>query len=312
MTFFLTVGVFLALAVILAVSLNLVMGYGGLVSIAHGAMMGVGAYAASVVAMRSGINILWTLPLGALAAAVIGYLFMLVSARLTGDEFILASFAFQMVVTETISRWTSVTNGARGLIGVPRPSLFGTTLSSLLQYALFVYLIALLVVGVFVILGRSPYALALRWMRESEPSIQSIGKDPVRLKTTAFAIGAAGAGLAGGLYASMVSFIYPDNFGLEVSIVAIAYVLVGGLGNMYGVVIGAGLMVALPEVIRALEFVPTRFMGPVQQILYGVVLMLFVWFRPVGILPERPIIRVKRVLGRGRASRRAAEQKVAA
>lgn len=301
MSFFLALGVFLGIAIILAVSINLVMGYGGLVTIAHGAMMGVGGYTASVVAIRWGINFVWAILLGAVASAVIGYVFMLATARLTADEFILASFAFQMVVIEAIGRWTSVTNGTRGLSGIPRPAIFGTQLGTLQQYAVFVYVVTAVVVLIFLLYGRSPYGLALRGLRESEPSMQAIGKDPTHLKTTAFAVGAAGAAIAGALFASMVRFIHPDNFGIRVSIIAIAYLLVGGLGNMYGAVLGAAFLIAIPEIIRALEIVPTHLIGPVQQIIYGLVLMLFVWFRPQGILPERPIIKVGRRQRRGSA-----------
>lgn len=306
MSFLLAISVFLSIAIILAVSLNLIMGYGGMVSIAHGAMMGVGGYTAAVISIRTGINILWAYPIGALAAALIGGLFMLATARLGMDEFILASFAFQMVLIEAISRWTAVTNGTRGLSGVPRPAVLGTPLVALPHYATFASLIALIAVVLFVVVGRSPFGLALRAMRESEAGVKSVGKNPVRLKVTAFALGSAFAGIAGGLMASMITFIHPDNFSVFLSIVAIAYLLIGGLGNMYGAIVGALFLISLPEIIKSFEFVPSNLMGPVQQITYGLVLMLFVWFRPEGILPEKPIIAARHLVER----RSAADQKV--
>jgi len=286
----LSLGVFMAIAVIVAMSLNVSMGYAGLVSIAHGGLMGVGGYTASVLATRYDVPMTVALVAGGVAAAAVGAAFMLAVAWTGAFEFILASFAFQMVLIEGISRWTSVTNGTRGLSAIPRPSLGFGALDSLGAYAAFVGVVTLAAAVAYLAVGRSTFAIRLRALRASVPAVQAAGWNPTALKVAAFAVSAAGAGLAGGLHASMISFAHPADFGLRVSIIAVAYLLVGGVGNMWGAIVGALTLMALPEIVEATNVVPDHLLGPVERIIYGALIMAMVWLRPNGLLPERPIV----------------------
>jgi branched-chain amino acid transport system permease protein len=127
-------------------------------------------------------------------------------------------------------------------------------------------------------------------MRESERGAAALGKNVLGIKLSVFAISAAFAGVAGGLYASVLGIITPENFDVTESILIVAFLLVGGIGNMWGVALGAAVLYLLPELIQHFAVVSAQYIGPVQQIIYGAVIAVFVIFRPVGLLPERPLL----------------------
>ena len=306
MNYLLTLVTFFSIGIILAMSLNLLMGYTGQVSMAHGGFMGIGAYTAAWFALNAEINMIWAMFLAAAAAALIGWLFALATVRISGDEFILASFALQMVIIEAISRWTTVTRGTYGLSGVPKPEIFGEPLRTIQQYAVFTVIVMLICAVVMMRLAGSTYGLVLRGVCESVPSMQALGRDTVRIKILVMVIASAFAGVAGTLQASMVTFIHPDGFTIMLSIIIVAYLLVGGLGNMWGAALGAVLLPSIPEIIATSDVIPSNLLGPMERVIYGVILMAFVWFRPKGIIAERPVLHVHRMLRRGKVTAPAA------
>ena len=306
MNYLLTLVTFFSIGIILAMSLNLLMGYTGQVSMAHGGFMGIGAYTAAWFALNAEINMIWAMFLAAAAAALIGWLFALATVRISGDEFILASFALQMVIIEAISRWTTVTRGTYGLSGVPKPEIFGEPLRTIQQYAVFTVIVMLICAVVMMRLAGSTYGLVLRGVRESVPSMQALGRDTVRIKILVMVIASAFAGVAGTLQASMVTFIHPDGFTIMLSIIIVAYLLVGGLGNMWGAALGAVLLPSIPEIIATSDVIPSNLLGPMERVIYGVILMAFVWFRPKGIIAERPVLHVHPMLRRGKVTAPAA------
>jgi ABC-type branched-subunit amino acid transport system permease subunit len=281
---------FLAINVLLATSLNLLVGYSGLMSVSQGASMGVGAYGAAVLATREHLPIALAIVAAAVIAGALGLVFMALVAQLATDDFILASFAFQMCVVALFQQWTSVTNGELGLSSIPGPSLFGATASSAAALALVAVVVCGICAAFIIYLGKSRYALVLRAMRESERGAMALGKNVMGIKLSVFAISAAFAGVAGGLYASVLGIITPENFDVTESILIVAFLLVGGIGNMWGVTLGAALLYLLPEFIQHFGVVSAQYIGPVQQIIYGAVIAVFVIFRPVGLLPERPLL----------------------
>lgn len=299
MNYFMTLVSIFSIGIILAMSLNLLMGYTGRVSMAHGGFMGIGAYAAAWLALNLGVNMVWALFAAAFAAGLIGWLYGLATMRLDGDEFILASFALQMVIVEAISRWTDVTRGTYGLSGIPKPEVFGIALKTAPQFAIYSVVIMLICAAIMMRMSGSAFGLVLRGVRESTSSMEALGTDTTRIKVLVVVISAAFAGVAGTLQASLVTFIHPDNFSIMLSIIIVAYLLVGGLGNMWGGAAGAVLLISVPEIIATTGLVPSNLLGPMERIVYGVILMLFVWFRPKGIIAERPIVNVGRMLRRG-------------
>jgi branched-chain amino acid transport system permease protein len=283
---------FIAINVLLATSLNLLVGYSGLMSVSQGASMGVGAYGAAIFAIHAHLPIALAIVLAAVLAGVVGLVFMVLVAQLEPDDFILASFAFQMCVIALFQQWTSMTGGELGLPGVPRPSLFGATAASGSALAITTVVVCGVLVAFVIYLGKSRYALILRAIRESERGAAALGKNVMATKLSVFALASGLAGVAGALYASTLGIITPENFDVTESILIVAFLLVGGIGNMWGVALGAAILYLLPELIQHFGLVSAQYAGPVQQIIYGAVIALFVLLRPVGLLPERPLLRV--------------------
>jgi branched-chain amino acid transport system permease protein len=279
--------------IILALSLNLVQGYGGIVTVSHGAFMGIGGYMTGVLLTSFGIDAAIGLVIGFVLSGVVGWLFMVVAARLDPDDFILASFALQMVVVDLFIQWSPVTGGSIGMFGIERPALFGFSLDGLVPFTIFCVVLGLLSWLVFAHISRSNYGLILRGIRESGRSVEAAGKNVRRTQVVSFAVGSAFAGLAGGLYATTIGLITPSDFSIHRSILVIACLLVGGIGNMTGAVVGTILLLALPEVVKTFAEVPTQFQGPGEQIIYGIIIVLFVWFRPQGLIPEKPVLKVR-------------------
>lgn len=290
MSYALSFLIVLQIQVLLALSLNMVLGYSGLVSMSHAAFMGIGAYAAALLALNLEVNILWGFVLGIVMAGLVAAVYGYLTLRIQGDTPILISYAFQMVVFELMMRWSSLTKGVQGLKGIPRPEVFGGALTSLPSYFVFVTAVCVPVAALMLYLAKSQFGLAVRGIREGTRAMESLGRDTLRLKVVNFAIAGAVAGLAGGLFASFVRFTHPGDYNVHVSILLLTYVMVGGIGNPFGAIAGTLLLVFLPQVLGFLPSIPSSLEGPLQAMLYGAVLMAVVWFKPAGIFPERAIV----------------------
>ncbi len=272
----------ICLYVILAQSLNLVVGYGGLLSLSHAAFYGLGAYIASLLMMQAGWPFLLSL---ATAVVVVGALAWLVSnpaIRLHGDFFILATLGFQMIVFGILYNWVDVTHGPYGIPGVPRPSAFGFSVTSPLAFLALTFVAALLCCGILYLLMSSPYGRTLQAVREDEIAAASLGKDVNAYKRSAFAWAGAIAAVPGVLFATYSSYIDPTSFGLEESIFILCIVIIGGAGNIRGPIIGSVVLVLLPEFLRFLH-IPDSVAANARQILYGLALVLLMRLRPQGI-----------------------------
>jgi branched-chain amino acid transport system permease protein len=285
---------FIAVNVLLATALNLLVGYTGLMSVSSGASMGVGAYGAAVLATRTDLGIVLSIVIGAALAGLVGIAFMLLVSQLGTDDFILASFAFQMSVIALLSQWTDVTGGTLGLANIPAPGLFGAVAHSRLALAAVAVVVCGLAAWFLFYLGRSRWALVLRGMRESERGVEALGKNTKSTKISVFAVSSAFAALAGGVYASVIGIVTPSDFDITQSILIIAFLLVGGIGRMWGAAVGAAALYLLPELIQHFGLIPAQYAGPLQQVMYGVIIALFVKLRPVGLLPEGPLMKVRR------------------
>lgn len=296
MNYLLSFMVVLEIQVLLAMSLNMVLGYSGMISMSHAAFMGIGAYTAALLAMDFGVNILVGFLLGIIVTALVAVVYGYFTLRIQGDTYILVSFAFQMVIYELMLRWSSLTRGVQGLSGIPRPTVFGFTLDSLPSYFWFVSVITVVVAGGLLYLGKSPFGLAVRGIREGARAMESLGRDTLRLKLINFVIGSAVAGLAGGLFASFLRFTHPGDYSMATSILLLTYVMVGGIGNLWGAIVGAAVLSFAPQALSFLPSVPSSLEGTLQHMLYGVVLIGFIWFRPSGIVPERPLVTVKQTV----------------
>ena len=259
-----------AMNVMLALSLNLVLGYTGQLNLGQSAFFGIGAYVSTILVKTWGWNF-WLAALAAVGAAgLLGLVLAAFAVRLRGHYLAIASLGFAVITYQVLVNWEKVTEGVRGIYGI-RPPVGGTI-------ALF-YLVAGIALAVYVLLDnlvRSPVGDTLRAIREDEVSAASLGVNAALWKAFAFGLGAAIAGLAGCFYPGFVGTLVPDAFNIVESFTMMAMVIVGGMGTMAGPVIGAIVLTFLPELLRGF--------GELRLLVYGLALTLVVLFMPGGIV----------------------------
>ena len=277
--------VILGIYLTLSYSLNLTLGFAGLLSFCHAAFYGIGAY--SYVLLLQSAHMPQAAALaGAVAInALLGLLIGVVSIRFRGDLFLFVTLGFQMIVYVAMYNWVGLTNGPYGLAGIPRPEIFGIILRTPLQYVFLVVAMNLLVLPLLFRLYRSPFGLLLKALREDEAAAESLGINARSMFLQAFVITAVFAALPGALYASYVTYIDPTSFTLNESIFLAAILLLGGAGNRLGPLVGAAIMVFLPEALRFLGL-PDSIAHNMREVLYGLLLVFLMYFRPRGIAGE--------------------------
>ena len=285
MEYVLHILILVGIYIILAASLDLIVGYAGLLSIAHAAFYGVGAYVAALMALNWNApwwaNVLCAVVLGGLLGAVVG----LPSLRIRDDYFVIATFAFQVITFSVLNNWMTFTGGPMGLPGIPQPEVLGWTVSSHLGFLLLVGFFCALTLWICHRIVRSPFGRVLKTIREDEVFAQATGKNVAAYKVLVFVIGAGLAAVAGAMYAYYISFIDPTSFTVMESIFIISIVIIGGAGSLWGPVLGAVVLVTLPELLRFVGL-PSSVAANVRQILYGGLLVAFMMWRPQGLLGE--------------------------
>jgi branched-chain amino acid transport system permease protein len=267
---------------VLGLSLNLVLGFGGMLSLCHAAFYGIGAYTFSLLMMDAGFPFLAALPLAVLASGVAALLIGAVTLRLRGDFFVLSTLGFQTIIFVVLYNWVDFTRGPYGIPGIPRPEIFGFSFNAPWAMFLLAAAVALLAWWICLRLSQWPFGRTLQAVRDDALAAQSLGKNPLAFTLTAFALGGALAALAGGLFAVYASYIDPTSFMLEESVFILCVVVIGGAGNLQGPVIGAIILVLLPELLRFVEL-PDSIAANLRQIIYGLLLVLMMRFRPQGI-----------------------------
>ncbi len=285
MAYLLHILILIGIYVILAESLNLIAGYAGLLSIAHAAFYGVGAYVAALLALHYAVPPWLTIPAGMLAAAAVGALVAWPALRVRDDYFVVATFAFQVIVFSVMNNWVALTGGPLGLPGIPRPDFFGLTVKSHGGFLLLTWFFAAAVLVVCWRLARAPFGRVLRALREDEVFAAALGKNVASFKVRVFAVGAAMAAVGGCLYAYYITFIDPTSFTVMESIFIISIVIVGGAGSLRGAALGAAVLVIMPEALRFLGL-PSSVAANLRQIFYGLLLIWFMIFRPQGLIGE--------------------------
>ena len=277
--------ILIGIYIVLSVSLNLVAGYTGLLSVAHAGFWGVGAYVAALMALRLQTpflaNVICAAALSALAGALVG----LPSLKLREDCFIISAFAFQVIVFSVFNNWVSLTGGPVGLAGVPQPTVLGVEISSRPRFLILVSALCALTLWVVRRIVQSAAGRLLKAIREDEVFAQASGKSVAASKLLVLVVGAGLAGVAGAMYAHYFTFIDPSSFTVMESIFIIAIVIIGGAGSFWGPVFGAVVLVTLPELLRFLGL-PSAVAANIRQILYGGLLVVFMMWRPQGLLGE--------------------------
>lgn len=285
MDYLLHILILINIYIILVVSLDLVAGYTGLLSIAHAAFYGIGAYSTALLSLHFQTNFLFNMLFGILGAALLGIVIAFPSLRIHDDYFVIATFGFQMIVYSVFNNWVALTRGPLGIPGIPVASLFGLAIDSHWKFLLLSGIFALLACLLVRKLVHSPYGRVLRAIREDEVFAQSLGKNVNSYKIQVFVIGGALASMAGNLYAHYVTFIDPTSFTILESILVISMVIIGGAGSLAGPVIGAAVLVILPEALRFVGL-PSSVAANMRQIFYGSLLFLMMLYRPQGLIGE--------------------------
>lgn len=270
--------VLIGLYVILASSFNLIIGFGGLISIAHPIFFALGAYTVGVLSVSFELHPVLCVMAGFVVAMLSSFMLSLPSLRISGDYLLITSIGFQLGLLEIIKNLDFV-GGASGFGGIPNvvaehrsPVFAGIAL----------LLAAAVVIGLRALV-RGPYGRAIQAMRDDEIAFLALGRNAMNIKITIFALGSGLAGVAGGLYAYYYQYITPDQFQILQSAMILTMVVVGGMGSIYGPVVGAVLLLLLPEAITFLNL-PSSIMGPLQGVIFTSLVILFLFLRPQGLI----------------------------
>jgi branched-chain amino acid transport system permease protein len=267
---------------VLAQGQNLVQGLAGYVSIAQGGFMGVGAYASTLLALRLGLPVWAAMALAPLLTGLLAVLVGYPGLRVKGHYFAIVTLAYNMVIFTVLMAWRSLTGGEAGLPRVPRPETLswrGLQISFAGREGYY-YLALAAAAGATALCAlvlRSRVGRVLVAIRQNEPLVDASGVLTWRYKLFAFCASASLAGLAGALYAHFIGFLNPEPFGADQSMNAILAVILGGSGTLAGPVVGAFLVVTLPEYLRAAE--------TFRLVAYGLLLVLATIFMPRGLVP---------------------------
>ena len=269
---------------ILAGSLNFIIGYAGIYSMAHAAFFGIAAYAGALIALHVSTSLLVAIPVAMLLCALLSLVISLPSLRVRGEYFVVASLGLQMIAYTVFSEWKTVTGGLGGITGVPVATLFGYPLRSLESFLAVSLVCLAFVTLVIYLLARTSFGRSLKAIRDNEVAAATFGKNPVIIKTIAVAISSALCGIAGVLYAFHVSFVNPETFTVDQSVLIMAMIIIGGTGTVFGPILGALIIHLLPAGLTYLTFLPARELASLQQIIYGAAMVLLMVYRPSGLI----------------------------
>lgn len=270
---------------ILALSLNLIVGYTGLLSAAHAALYGIGAYTVAILGTKLGISFFPALIMGILAAMLVSLLIGITVSRFKDDFYVLATLGMTTIVGNLFLNLQSITRGPLGIPGIDRPSI-GTFVFS--ENAAFLGLALVLLGFVYLFseyLAKSSFGRVLKAIREDEEALQVFGYKTHYFKLIVFMIGGGLAAVAGGLYASYITFIDPYTFSVAESVLMISMIILGGLANNRGALLGAFIIVLLPEALRFVGF-PSDIAAQMRQVIYGLMLVVLMIYRPQGMIGE--------------------------
>ncbi|MCD8179358.1 MAG: branched-chain amino acid ABC transporter permease [Tannerellaceae bacterium] len=284
MDYILHIIILINLYIILVLSANLTVGLANLMSLCQAAFYGIGAYISAYFLLQTGLPFIVITLFVILFTGATSLIVSLISIKLKGDYFLLATLAFQMIVYSILYNWVEVTQGPYGIIGIPTWWIFEfLNLSRIHNYFIVTTLVALLVIFIFQALKFSPFGRILTAIRSDELSLEALGRSPLQYKSLSFFISAGFSGLAGFLYATYISYIDPTSFTIDESIFILTALFIGGIGNIKGPVLGAVFVVLIPELFRFIGM-PDAAAANLRQIIYGLALIGIMYFRPQGLM----------------------------
>ncbi|MFH1146001.1 MAG: branched-chain amino acid ABC transporter permease [bacterium] len=285
MDYFVHLAILFSIYAILALSLNLVVGYTGLLSVTQAAFYGLGAYTTAILLSSTGLNFFVSVAIGIVVTGLVGLLVGMVLSKFKDDYYALASFGFNIIVYSIFLNWQELTRGPLGIPGIKRPSLFGFSFTDNVFFLILTVVILLIVYLLSRFIVNSSFGRVLKAIREDEQAIQVFGYHTLSYKLLIFVISACLAAIAGSLFASYITFIDPSTFTLNESIFILAIIILGGLANLKGSLLGALFLILLPEALRFVGL-PSDIAAQMRQVIYGVILIGLMLYRPQGLVGE--------------------------
>ena len=267
------------LYIVLCLGLNIIVGYAGLLDLGFAAFFAVGAYSVGILTSKFGWNFWLAIPPALLFTVIARVIIGAPTLRLRSDYLAIVTLGAGEMIRIIARNMKDLTGGASGLIGIQRPSIFGLELNQIAHYYYIFLILAILAVVASERLENSRIGRAWKYVRDDEDAAEAMGLDRVAVKLSAYILGALFAGLAGCFYAAKMTAISPETFQFMQSIMILVAVVLGGMGKIAGMVVGALVMVLFPEVFREI--------GSMRMLVFGVILIGMMIFRPQGLWPDR-------------------------
>lgn len=278
----------LEIYILLAISANQKIGFSGLLSLAQAVYYGIGAYITGIAITKFGISYWLTLPIVITSSILLALIFSFVASKVRNLYFTLATLALQIIFFSVIYNWTPITNGAYGISGITKPFIFGFKLSSPLHFAILGGVFIGIIILFYSSFLKTQTSRLIQATRDDQIAVFSFGKNPNYFKRVSIIISAIIAGIAGSIYATYTTYIDPSSFNLDESILILSMVLIGGSGRIIGAITGASIYILLPEVLKFLQM-PDAIAANMRMILFGLLLVMIVRFKPQGLLGKHII-----------------------
>jgi len=280
--YFINLIILVGIYIILAISLQLSIGFTGSFNLGHIAFFAIGAYVSALLTLN-GYPFIFALALAGIIAAIFGVILSIPTSKLKGDYLALATLGFSFVIYAIALNWIELTRGPLGLPGIPKPEILGFVFSNDFFFMILVLAIAFVSYLVIKRITVSPFGRALGAIRDDELAARTLGKNSLKLKSISLATAAFFAGISGSLFAHYITFIDPSSFTFMQLIPILAIVIIGGLASLEGTIIAAIIIVLLPEPLRFIGF-PSSVVGPARQIIYALLLLAILLLKPKGIM----------------------------
>jgi len=279
--YFVHLAILVGIYLILALSLQLALGYTGLINLGHIAFFAIGAYVSALLTL-SGVTFFFAFLLAGIISTLFGFLLAIPTNKLKGDYLALATLAFTFVVYTVTLNWSSLTRGPLGLPGIPKPSILGISFASNNNFLILTFIMVILTYIVIKMIVESPFGKVLEATRDNELAVRVLGKNTFKIKTLALGASAFFAGIAGSLYAHYITYIDPSSFTIMQLIPILCIVIIGGLASLKGTIIATIILILLPEPLRFIGF-PSSVVGPMRQIIYALILLAILLYSPKGL-----------------------------
>lgn len=274
--YFIHLGIYVCLYIILALSLQLSVGFTGMLNLGHIAFFGLGAYTSALI-VKVGLPFWMAIIIAGIVPLLFSYILSLPTNKLKGDYLALATLGFTYVIYSFFNNLTSITRGPLGIAGISKPSFFNTNI-------MYLILCAVIAIGTYLALYKlteSRFGKVIQAVRDDELAARSLGKNSFKVKSISLGVAAFFAGIAGSLYAHYISYISPSSFTLMQLIPILSIVIIGGLGSLKGTVIAAIILTLLPEPLKFIGF-PSSIVGPIREIIFAVILLIIIIKMPKG------------------------------